>query len=156
MSRRLNGYHNLILSNVVLHNVSDSVVKFTPVTSNFGETSIMKEGGTVSMTTQRLSDLFTEERIFFLKIDAEHSEDLVIAGFLNYFEHRLIAHFAMEVWTNQVPLVMMFYSHGYRCQFFDPNKPDGSNVLDKKLWSMEEAKGNVSAHQGDIYCTWLV
>lgn len=38
MSRRLNGYHNMILTNVALSNVSDMVVRFTPVTSNFGET----------------------------------------------------------------------------------------------------------------------
>ena len=156
MSRRLNGYHNMILTNVALHNVSDKVIHFTPVTANFGETSIMKDEGTESMTTQRLADIFTEERIFFLKIDAEHSEEFVIGGFLNYFEHRMIAHFAMEVWSNQVPLVMMFYKHGYSCQFFDPNIEAGSDVLDKKLWTMEEAKGNVSARQGDIYCTWLI
>lgn len=136
----------------------------------------MKEGGTESMKTQKLSDLFTEERIFFLKIDAEHSEgkaiwikiqrshktltcflvpELVIGGFLNYFENRLIQHFVMEVWTNQVGLVVMFYQCGYKCTFFDPNSPDGSNALDKTLWSAEEARGNITAHQGDIYCTWL-
>ena len=147
LSRRLNGFHNMVLHHAALWNETGSAVSFTPARGNFGGTTLLSGGaaGTHEMKTKRIDELFTHKEVFFMKIDVENNEDRVLHGMESLLATRSVKHFVMETRPNQDYMVDWFYGMGYAC-----------GTYDRQLLDIEGAKRLVQHKDlGDIYCTVL-
>ena len=120
LSKQLNGYRHVHLHHAALWSESGKEVSFTPMTGNFGGTSLVGvTNGQERMLTTRLDEIFPFKEVFFMKIDAESSEAWVIKGFEDVFRNRGVHFFVMEIRPTQMALVDWFYECGYVCGRYD-------------------------------------
>jgi FkbM family methyltransferase len=152
MSKSINGYHHMKVFNAALWNESNIEISFTPNRGNFGSTSLISNSGTkgaVVMRTQRFDELFRHQNIFFLKIDAENSEEFILRGMDKILQQRKVRHIFMEFRANQAHVIDWFYDMGYKCANFP-------NYKSSQLWKTKlDAVAFVSSLKmhSDIYCT---
>jgi hypothetical protein len=80
-------------------NVADIVLQsYEPEDGNFGGTSLINNPGSKTAVTQRFDAILPElEEVFFMKIDAEKSEEMIFDGMGRLFTSCNIKNFVMEV-----------------------------------------------------------
>ena len=69
--------------------------------------------GMTSLVTTRLDSLIEHKRYFFLKIDVEGNEQLVMNSIDQLLRVNFIQHIVMETRNHQVNLVASLYDYGY-------------------------------------------
>lgn len=119
MSLRINGYRNHVnIFNTAVWEESGLEFSFTPVFMNYGATSVQeKNTGEFKVMSRRIDELFTEEKIFFMKIDIEGSEPQALKGMDDYINNKKVKHIVMEVRYPEI--LEKLYNIGYICRIFD-------------------------------------
>lgn len=155
MSVRASGYSSHVkIHNAPLWETDGEVMGFTPVSGNFGGTHLLADGAT-KVTTRRFDSLFTEQDIYFLKLDMEGAEKHSVGPgkpMDKWFRERRVRHLFQETRREDLPIFEYYYDHGIHCK-------DGrtTNYGDNVFFSREEALANVAGLVGDgfadYYCT---
>lgn len=146
LSRRVNNYAHMHTFHCALWNESGVEISFTPVIGNFGGTSMLHSGvGSVRMTSVRLDSLFTHSEVFFLKIDVENAEAMVLRGIDTLLSSGGVKHLVMETRSNQVDVILWLYDLGFECGSYS-----------RRMWSRQDAQRKIASigpsGYDDVYC----
>ena len=129
MSLRINGYRGHVsLFNTAVWDENDIELSYTPYPTNYGATVARQDSsGQFKIMSKRIDELFTEEKIFFMKIDIEGMETHALEGMDKYISNRKVKHIAIEIihpnYSNNSKLILdNLYNIGYICRIYDePN-----------------------------------
>ena len=134
------------LTNCALWNESGVDVSFNPLRGNYGGTSLIGTvagEGVVNVKTHKITEFFKHKEVFFMKIDVENSEEMVLKPLERMLVDHKIRHFVMEVRSNQAEFVGWFLEIGYACVFQGADQ-------NPKVVSVSTVS---TIGMADIYCT---
>jgi hypothetical protein len=100
------------------------------------------------MMTSRLDDMFNSgTHIFFLKLDAEGSEEQVLKGFQSHLKSGRVQHLVIEVRRPQSFLIAWLNELGFACSKYDREPLSQASLL-----------ADIGSLFGDdyidVYCKW--